>query len=102
MACRFCDNSTTNPELDHTNDLSYMGIGDCEDGYTIFFKTGDSRPTTILFEDRRNLKSLTHLAGYYIPKYCPECGRELVENKKVLEDGKRINTDTIQEVGSDG
>lgn len=89
MACRFCTNANTDPELDHTNDLSYMGIGDCEKGYTVFFRTGANRPTAILFEDRINLQSASHLAGLYIPKFCPECGRELVENKEALERKKR-------------
>ena len=89
MACRFCANAHTDPELEPTNDLSYMGIGKCEKGYTVFFRTGDNRPTVILFEDRVNLQSITHLAGIYIPKFCPECGRELVENKKALEGSGR-------------
>lgn len=89
-ACKFCNNVATDSELTENNDLSYTSLGVCEDGYCIFFKTGDGRPTEILFEDRKNLKTLTRCAAYYIPKFCPECGRELTENQKwLLQGGER-------------
>lgn len=85
MACKYCFNANTDSELTPENDLHYIALGVGEKGYSVYFKTGDGRPTEILFEDRKNLKTSTGLAACYIPKYCPECGRELTENRKWLE-----------------
>ena len=79
-ACRFCVNAHTDPELDSNNDLSYMGIGESSKGYRILFRSGDSRPTELLFE-KWDEKSGWHLIGRYQPQYCPNCGRKLTENK---------------------
>ena len=86
-ACRFCNNAAADSELTKNNDLSYTALGVWEDGYCVFFKTGDGRPTEIIFEDRKNLKTVTRCAAYYIPQFCPECGRELTENRKWFENG---------------
>ena len=45
-----CANAFTDPELNIDNDLSYIGIGECEKGYRMLPHSGDGRPTTILVE----------------------------------------------------
>ena len=79
-ACRFCANAHTDPGLDSDNDLSYMGIGESGKGYRILFRSGDGRPTELLFE-KWHEQSGWHSVGWYQPQYCPNCGRELTENK---------------------
>lgn len=80
-SCRMCDNAATNPELNSDNDLSFSGIGECVDGYRIMLRSGDGRPTGIIFE-RWNEKAGWSTIGHYLPKYCPNCGRELKENER--------------------
>lgn len=46
--------------------------------------SGDDRPTEILFEELYD-NAGWELVGYYQPKYCPNCGRELMENQKETE-----------------
>ena len=82
--CGFCFNSWTDPGLTPDNDLSYIGIGTCESGYNISLRTGDLRPTAILFEDLKSGKEVL-LKGIYVPKFCPECGRYLMENERYFE-----------------
>lgn len=83
-ACWFCDSAYTNPELQSDNDLSYMSIGECSRGYRLLFRSGSSRPTEILVE-QWNEKAGWHSIGYYWPRYCPNCGRELKENKEAIQ-----------------
>lgn len=80
-ACRMCDNAFTNPELNGDNDLSYFSIGECGDGYRMMLRSGDGRPVEILVE-KWDDRTGWHKIGYYRPKYCPNCGRELKENIK--------------------
>lgn len=81
-ACYMCDNAYTNSELDSDDDLSYFSIGELSDGYRIFLRSGDGRPTVILFE--KFIKETGwHFVAEYKPKYCPNCGRLLKENDTV-------------------
>lgn len=75
-----CDNAHTNPELDSDNDLSYSGVGEGDPRFRFMIRSGDSKPTVILFEEHHDASGW-HLVGFYYPKYCPNCGRELFENK---------------------
>lgn len=81
IGCRLCANAHTDPELDSDNDLSYISVGTSDSGYRMLFRSGDSRPTELLFEKWFE-KSGWHLIGYYQSQYCPNCGRRLKENKE--------------------
>jgi len=81
-ACGICNNAYVDAELQEDGDLSYTSLGECESGYRVFFRSGDSRPTEILFEKWYG-KAGWHLVGYYRPKYCPNCGRKLIENNSL-------------------
>lgn len=85
--CGYCLNATTDPELTHDNDLSYRSIGKSDPGMRIMFKSGDAKPTEIIFELRDNKLFRWVTNAYYIPKYCPECGRKLLENERWLNNG---------------
>lgn len=78
-ACRMCFNAHTDPELNSDNDLSYIGIGECEKGFRMLLRSGDGRPTAILVEKWFDGTGWMTI-GYYQPQYCPNCGRELKEN----------------------
>lgn len=77
--CHYCDNAMTVPELSSEEDLSYKSVGDCVNQVRILFRSGDRRPTALLFEKWREGYGWATI-GDYIPKFCPECGRKLVEN----------------------
>ena len=81
IGCRMCENAHTNPELDSDIDLSYVTIGECEDGYRMMLRTGASRPTVLLVE-KYDERTGWHSIGIFQPNYCPNCGRELKENNK--------------------
>lgn len=84
IACWFCDSAYTNPELERDSDLSYTSIGECGSGYRLLFRSGDSRPAEILVE-QWNEKTGWCSIGYYLPRYCPNCGRELKENDVAIQ-----------------
>jgi hypothetical protein len=77
--CHFCNNAAIDPELTPDNDLSYVSVGECLNQVRILFRSGDRKPTALLFEKWREGYGWTTI-GDYIPKFCPECGRKLVEN----------------------
>lgn len=78
--CDYCRNANTCDELSHTNDLSYKSCGIVDEKTRMFFKTGDNRVTQIIVEHETNFG--VDIIAHFIPKYCPFCGRELVENKR--------------------
>lgn len=80
MACGFCVNASIDDELQADSDLSYMSLGKCERGYRVLFRSGDGKPTELLFE-RWHEKMGWKPIGYYQPQYCPNCGRKLIENE---------------------
>lgn len=86
MACKMCDNAVTNPELTRDNDLSYICVGNFDNNHRMMMKTGDGKPTELLIE--KHTTGGWVLIGYYRPKHCPECGRELIENQRRTHDGK--------------
>lgn len=88
--CKMCLNATVDGDLRHDNDLSYIGIGDCNPGLRMMFKTGDGRPTEIVVE-RWDSVCGWNTVGVYRPAYCPNCGRLLVENLK--NGGRRFGND---------
>lgn len=76
-ACYMCDNAHTNPELNDDNDLSYISFGESGGRHRFMIRSGDARPTVILFEE---CTDVWHLLGCYTPNFCPNCGRKLIEN----------------------
>lgn len=85
--CGFCINATVTDDLTPDNDLSYMTIGVADPDKRIMFKSGDRDGTYINVEQIKDGEWRT--IANYIPKYCPNCGRKLIENEKILERIKR-------------
>lgn len=81
-ACFMCTNAHTDPELNSDNDLSYITIGDFTPKRRMMFRSGDGRTTQIIVEEFDEKSGCWQLVGFYRPKFCPNCGRELIENRK--------------------
>lgn len=75
IGCDFCLNATWCSELESDNDLGYRSVGDCASGYAAYIRTGARMPTVLMVE-----VPAKDNVWLYSPKYCPECGRRLVEN----------------------
>lgn len=80
MACRFCDNAFTNPNLTIYNDLSYCSVGFSEKGYALYIRSGHCRSTSLVVTRFGAGLGLNQDVAFYSMKYCPECGRRLFEN----------------------
>ena len=87
IPCGMCDNAFVNPELSKDNDLSYVTVGKCMAKMRMMVRSGDGKSTQIIVE-RYDPVSGWYLAGSYRPRFCPNCGRELVENRKEIENGR--------------
>lgn len=82
--CCYCLNASVCDDFGHDEDLSYHGLILVDDSFRVFFRSGDNKPTGFVFDvfdghwccDVRTL----------IPRFCPFCGRELVENKKFIKE----------------
>lgn len=81
-SCYMCTNAYTDPRLTHDNDLSYFQIGDCAKNIRTLFASGNQRPTQIIIEQWNKTQHYWDLIGTYTPKFCPNCGRKLLENKE--------------------
>ena len=80
--CPYCDNAIINKDLTSNTDLSYLPIGNyLSPGYEIYFRTGNRQKTAIEFSTWSDKYQKSIIIGEYTPKFCPECGRELIENK---------------------
>ncbi len=102
--CSYCKNAFTDLRLDPENDLSYMSIGQCDDGYGAFIcSTALYRPPVkiIVQKYREDIKRNVDVF-HYTPVFCPVCGRKIVENEQTIKEelGKRnverrINKDVL-------
>ena len=78
--CHMCDNAFVNEELTRDEDLSYVGLGNFFLGYRAMLRSGDGKPVEIITE-HWNCQNWEEV-GRYRPAFCPNCGRELVENQQ--------------------
>ena len=78
--CRVCCNATVEPELTSENDLSYIGVGRIADGYGMYIRSSYGKPTVLIISRwEGNLAGNVDIGSYKM-KFCPECGRKLIEN----------------------
>lgn len=74
--CRYCLTAAICDELTDENDLSFISIGEPVNS-TLYICSGDGKGVYLLFD------SNDHKSGaIYRPKFCPECGRRIFENKE--------------------
>lgn len=81
--CSRCVNAYVDNELEPGFDFSSRSLGESSPGYRIMLNTGNRQKTNITLERWNADHKQWEVEGYYIPKYCPECGRHLVENEDV-------------------
>lgn len=92
-ACNFCFNSKTDlsGELNENNDFSSISIGSTPSSYRMAINSGDGKPTNIDVMTWSDTYKQNICVCYYVPKYCPECGRYLFENEKQRGIRRKIN-----------
>ena len=88
--CDFCKNAFTDLRFDKENDLSYLSIGQCENGFSAFIRATSvyKPPIQILVQQYRN--DLKHNVDIFCftPAYCPMCGRKITENEPFIKGDK--------------
>lgn len=86
--CKYCCNASVEPELTHDNDLSYLTVGKSLEGTNLYFRSGNGQPTAIVVSQWNQDRNENEDVAIYEMKYCPECGRKLIENKKRISSAK--------------
>lgn len=79
--CYMCNNALVDEELRDDNDYGCFCIGDMPRYKRIMLCTGWGRPLRIEYDEWNDQYGKWSTAGCYYPKYCPNCGREIVEYK---------------------
>lgn len=74
--CYMCDNARLNDELADDNDFSSITLHTMKN-YRLMYSSGYGKPPRLEFEIW-NGDHWSTVCEYY-PKYCPNCGRQIVE-----------------------
>lgn len=75
--CCVCNNARVSDASEDGNNLSYLAVGESVRPFQILFASGGGEPFRLLVEFLIDNRWST--AAVYYPKYCPNCGRELLE-----------------------
>lgn len=78
--CGMCYNARLDDELTDENDYSAICIGNSVNGYRLMLCSGWGKPLRIEVEKWED-KTGWFKIGHYYPKYCTNCGREILEYK---------------------
>lgn len=79
--CHMCFNARLDNELTDDNDYSSCTIGSYDKDCRIMLSSGWGKPPRIEIERWNDSAAQWEYIGIYYPKFCPECGREIVEYK---------------------
>ena len=75
--CCMCNNARVSDASPDGNNLSYLAVGESVRPFQILLASGGGEPFRLLVEFL--IDKQWSAAAVYYPKYCPNCGRELVE-----------------------
>ena len=81
-ACSYCLNAYVDDELNSDNDFSSIHVGRAGNGYRMSIDSGDGKSTMIVVTHWNEKRQRNENVAIYKMKYCPECGRKLIENEE--------------------
>ena len=86
--CKYCSNAFSDLRLDAHHDLSYLPIGNAEKGFAAFVRASAEYKPPVCIVVQTYREDIKQNVGvmHYTPAYCPVCGREIIENKKYLQE----------------
>ena len=76
--CDMCNNAKIDARLTDKNDYSSCILGDSAEGLRMMLSSGWGRPLRIELQEY-DVKNGWLTYGIYFPKFCPNCGRKIVE-----------------------
>lgn len=77
--CNMCLNARLDDELTDKNDLSYFFVGESAKGFRMTIGSGGGKPLRIDIEMWDEQLQENKIIGRYYPKFCPNCGRPIIE-----------------------
>lgn len=78
--CGMCLNARVDEELTEDNDYSAYSVGESQSGFRLMLCSGAGKPTRI--EAEMHTEHGWGTVAVYEPKYCPNCGRSIMEYAK--------------------
>ncbi|MBP1559724.1 MAG: hypothetical protein J6C96_00550 [Oscillospiraceae bacterium] len=81
--CSMCVNAKVDDELTDENDFSSISVGESAQGCRMSINSGNGRPVCIEVEEWDDNSHQNVVIASYYPKYCPNCGRELLEYSEI-------------------
>lgn len=84
VGCGYCNNARIDDTLTNDNDFSSHCVS-YHDKNRVMVSSGYGKPLRIEFEQWNDKSQIWITTETYYPKFCPECGREIVEFKKEHE-----------------
>ena len=80
--CYMCNNARIDDDLTDYNDFYSGTIGSFSHDCRIMLTSGSGKPLRIEIARWSDKRQQWEDIGIYYPKFCPECGREIVEYQK--------------------
>lgn len=77
--CYMCDSARVSSDLERGFDFSAVSVGITDDRERFMILSGNDQAVRIVFERFNDVYGHWSGCGSYYPKYCPNCGRELLE-----------------------
>lgn len=86
MGCDFCRTAFSDERLDKGQDFSAGSIGKCDNGFCAYIigTASFDPPVEIRVSQWNAQHKRNHDIFHFTPKYCPMCGRLIVENGSYL------------------
>ena len=75
--CCMCNNARVDDKLTEDDNLSYLAVEESVRPFRILFASGCGEPFRLLVQFL--IDGQWSAAAVYYPRYCPNCGRELLE-----------------------
>lgn len=77
--CEMCLNARVDDELTDKNDFSSIGIGKSTVGVRLSLNAGYGKPLRFEITKWNEKTQRNELIATYYPKFCPNCGRPIIE-----------------------
>lgn len=77
--CYMCLNARLDDELTDKNDFSSVGVGNSAKGVRMSIDSGYGKPLRVMVTMWDKKLQVNKIIGSYYPKFCPNCGRPIIE-----------------------
>lgn len=77
--CYMCLNARLDDDLTDKDDFSSIGVGNSVKGVRMSIDAGYGKPLRVIVTMWDKKLQVNKIIGDYYPKFCPNCGRPIIE-----------------------